>query len=56
MPRYSIDISNNDLKKITEAATTSFVFNVKDSIDETQVQTEFEFWKTKWQRTKTDGI
>lgn len=55
IPRYITVISNEDLKKITEAATELFLFNEEESIDQMQLQTELETWKTKWQRIKSDG-
>lgn len=55
IPRYITVISNEDFKKITEAATELFVFNKEESIDQMQLQTELEIWKTKWQRIKSDG-
>lgn len=53
IPRYITVISNEDFKKITEAATELFLFNEENSIDQMQLQTEPEIWKTKWQRIKS---
>ena len=55
IPRYITDISNDDFKKITEAATELFVFNEEESVDQIELKTELDLWKTKWQRIKTDG-
>lgn len=55
IPRYIVDITGEDLKKIIEAATKLYNFNETELIDKLELQTELELWKTKWQCLKNEG-
>lgn len=50
IPRYIVDITGEDLKKLIEAATKLNNFNETELID------KLELWKTKWQGVKNEGI
>jgi len=49
VPRYIVDITGEDFKKIIEAATKLYNFN------ETVLDDKLELWKTKWQGVKNEG-
>ncbi|KAF0702097.1 52 kDa repressor of the inhibitor of the protein kinase-like, partial [Aphis craccivora] len=47
VPRYIVDITGEDFKKIIEAATKLYNFNETVLDDKLELQTELELWKTK---------
>jgi len=55
VPRYIVDITGEDFKKIIEAATKLYNFNETVLDDKLELQTELELWKTKWQSVNNEG-
>lgn len=55
IPRYIVDITDEDLKKLIKAAIKLFNFNEIELTDKLELQTELKLWKTKWQGVKNEG-
>jgi hypothetical protein len=55
IPRYIVDTTDEDLKKLIKAAIKLYNFNEIELTDKLELQTELELWKTKWQGVKNEG-